>query len=55
MSVHFSSQTVEWPTPKATFDALNAEFGLDFDPCPLGGDQDGTSRLFSAVLGLAGP
>jgi site-specific DNA-methyltransferase (adenine-specific) len=26
--------------------ALDAEFRFDFDPCPLGGDKDGTSPLF---------
>jgi site-specific DNA-methyltransferase (adenine-specific) len=45
--VHFMSQTVEWPTPKAVYDALDEEFGFTFDPCPLGGDEDGTASLFS--------
>lgn len=47
MSVHFSSQTVEWPTPKAVYDQLNEEFGFTFDPCPLGGEVDGTARLLN--------
>ena len=35
MSVHFSSASDQWATPKETYDALNAEFHFDFDPCPL--------------------
>lgn len=33
MSVHFSSDRMDWPTPKALFDELNAEFGFTLDPC----------------------
>ena len=29
----FSSRTDEWATPQALYDALNAEFGFDLDPC----------------------
>jgi site-specific DNA-methyltransferase (adenine-specific) len=47
MSVHFSSQSVEWATPKGVYDALDDEFSFNFDPCPLGGIEDGTSSLFS--------
>jgi len=32
-AVHFSSNTVEWPTPQWLFDALDAEFGFTLDPC----------------------
>lgn len=33
-SIHFSSSTDEWPTPRAFFDAVVAEFGqFDLDPC----------------------
>lgn len=32
-SVHFSSATPEWPTPRWLFDALNREFGFTLDPC----------------------
>lgn len=35
--VVFKSESVEWPTPKGVYDALNREFVFDFDPCPLGG------------------
>jgi phage N-6-adenine-methyltransferase len=31
--VHFSSQTVEWPTPQGLFNELNEEFGFTLDPC----------------------
>ena len=44
--VVFKSESVEWPTPKAVYEQLDREFQFDFDPCPLGGNQDGTSRLF---------
>lgn len=29
----FSSKTDQWATPKDFFDALNAEFHFDLDPC----------------------
>jgi len=45
--VVFKSESVEWPTPKALYEQLDAEFRFDFDPCPLGGSQDGLSRLFT--------
>lgn len=34
MSVHFSSQRLDWKTPKAVYQILDAEFGFDHDPCP---------------------
>lgn len=45
--VVFSSQTTEWATPQDVYDKLNAEFQFDWDPCPLGGDTDGTAPLFA--------
>jgi site-specific DNA-methyltransferase (adenine-specific) len=33
MSVHFSSQTPEWPTPQWLFDLLDKEFAFTLDPC----------------------
>jgi site-specific DNA-methyltransferase (adenine-specific) len=45
-AVHFSSTSEEWSTPRDVYDALDAEFKFDFDPCPLGGTVDGTSPLF---------
>jgi len=32
-SVHFSSQTDEWATPRWLFASLSAEFDFDLDPC----------------------
>ena len=37
MNVHFSSQTVDWATPKGVYETLDSEFSFNFDPCPLGG------------------
>lgn len=34
MSVHFSSQRLDWKTPKAVYQILDAEFRFDHDPCP---------------------
>ena len=39
--VHFSSQRLDWQTPKAVYEELNAEFNFDFDPCPTNPDFDG--------------
>ena len=30
----FKSQRLDWNTPKAVYQILNAEFNFDFDPCP---------------------
>lgn len=49
--VVFSSASVEWPTPQAFYDQLHVEFQFTFDPCPYGGDQDGTAPLFSTWRG----
>lgn len=32
-TLHFSSQTDDWPTPPELFDVLNAEFCFTLDPC----------------------
>lgn len=42
----FSSASDRWATPAAVYDALNAEFRFNFDPCPLDGEGDGLSPLF---------
>ena len=34
MNVHFSSQRLNWKTPKAVYQILDAEFNFDHDPCP---------------------
>jgi hypothetical protein len=46
-----SSASWEWPTPKAFYQALDAEFHFNFDPCPLGGEVDGTARLMNSWKG----
>jgi len=46
LAVHFSSASEEWATPADVYAALDAEFHFDFDPCPLGGTEDGTAPLF---------
>ena len=51
MNVHFSSATGEWATPVGVRAELDAEFHFDFDPCPLGGAQDGLSTLFTEWAG----
>jgi phage N-6-adenine-methyltransferase len=33
--VVFKSMSDEWRTPKSVYDALNAEFGFRYDPCPM--------------------
>lgn len=45
-SVLFKSESVEWATPKGVYEKLHEEFRFDFDPCPLGGTEDGTAQLF---------
>lgn len=39
--VHFSSARQNWKTPQAFYQALNAEFSFDFDPCPTNPKFDG--------------
>ena len=43
MKVHYSSQRLDWKTPKAVYQILDAEFGFTFDPCPVNPDFDGLS------------
>ena len=43
MGVHFSSLRLDWKTPKAVYQVLDAEFGFDFDPCPENPKFDGLS------------
>ena len=47
----FKSQTVEWATAQAVYEVLNQEFAFNFDPCPLGGKEDGRSTLFCSWVG----
>ena len=39
--VHFLSQRSDWRTPKALYQALDAEFAFDCDPCPTHPTMDG--------------
>lgn len=41
--VMFSADSPHWATPTDLYDALHAEFGFTFDPCPLGEGTDGLS------------
>lgn len=50
LNVHFSSATIEWPTPKAVYDRLNEEFGFTFDPCPLTSDVDRLALSYAIEL-----
>lgn len=49
--VVFKSQSVEWATPKGVYDELAREFSFTFDPCPLGGTENGLSTLFKPWRG----
>jgi len=40
-AVMFSSQRLDWQTPKALYDELDKEFAFDFDPCPHNPQFDG--------------
>jgi hypothetical protein len=51
MSVHFSSVRMDWKTPKAVYQVLDAEFHFDHDPCPTKPVVDGiTSEWGGGVL-----
>src|SRR3990167_9960893 len=39
--VHFSSARLDWKTPKAVYQMLDAEFAFDHDPCPTNPTVDG--------------
>ncbi len=49
--VHFSSASVEWPTPPKVYEELNREFNFDLDPCPVGAERDGLSPLYTSWRG----
>ena len=40
-NVHFKSQRLDWKTPNAVYQVLDAEFSFDFDPCPVNPTFDG--------------
>ena len=47
--VHFSSLRLDWKTPKAVYQVLDAEFSFDFDPCPVNPDFDGLDIAWGKV------
>jgi hypothetical protein len=49
MSVHFTSLNQNWKTPQAFYQALDAEFNFDFDPCPPSPKFDGLSVEWGMV------
>lgn len=49
MSVHFSSERLDWKTPKAVYQTLDAEFGFDHDPCPSNYIIDGLESEWGGV------
>lgn len=46
----FSANTSLWGTPRAVFDALDAEFVFDLDPCPGEATLRGWLRVLSSGL-----
>ena len=46
--VHFSSQRLDWQTPKSVYDSLNREFDFTFDPCPHNPTFDGLTKRWGA-------
>mgnify|MGYP003394350438 CR=1 FL=1 len=51
LQVHFSSSTDQWATPAAVYAELDDEFHFDFDPCPIGGTENGLATLFTSWTG----
>jgi hypothetical protein len=43
-SIHFKSLRLDWKTPKAVYQILDAEFNFDHDPCPPHYKIDGLTR-----------
>lgn len=53
MSVHYSSQRLDWKTPKAVYQVLDAEFRFEHDPCPTNPTADGlTSEWGGRTLSI---
>lgn len=48
--VHYSSQRMDWKTPKAVYQTLDAEFQFDHDPCPPSHKIDGLKSEWGGVL-----
>ena len=49
MKVHYSSQRLDWKTPKAVYQVLDAEFQFDHDPCPTDFKVDGLTSEWGKV------
>ncbi len=49
MNVHFSSQRLDWKTPKAVYQVLDGEFNFDHDPCPTKWQVDGLKSDWGGV------
>ena len=49
----FSSATVEWATPQALFDELDAEFHFNLDPCCTHENAKCTEHFTKAEDGLS--
>lgn len=47
--VHYSSLRLDWKTPKAVYQTLDAEFGFDHDPCPTNPKVDGLKSEWGGV------
>lgn len=48
-NVHFKSLRLDWKTPKAVYQILNAEFNFDHDPCPTNFKIDGLKSQWGKV------
>jgi hypothetical protein len=46
-----ASGSWEWRTPAAFYEQLDREFRFDFDPCPIGGTEDGRATLLTPWRG----
>jgi site-specific DNA-methyltransferase (adenine-specific) len=44
--IHFSSQRMNWKTPKWLYEELDAEFHFDHDPCPPEPKIDGLTSTW---------
>lgn len=49
----FSSASVEWATPQALFDELDAEFHFDLDPCSTNENAKCAEHFTKAEDGLS--
>lgn len=42
----FTNSKGDWKTPKVLYQALDAEFGFDYDPCPINPKSDGLKDMW---------